>query len=114
MRMQQKAQERRRALIIFGAMFFVAAGAATATFLGSAPRTMRTTPPTVSDDFRGATVTGDFDGTGCSQQVFDNDTGRMTMSRRPCATTTYDSTGTPVPVGTIHRLDAISKSFRRD
>ncbi len=62
-------------------------------------------------DLRSAKVTRDLDGKGCSQQVFDNLTGRMSQSRLPCEATTYDSNGAPVPVGTIHRLDAISKSF---
>jgi hypothetical protein len=52
-----------------------------------------------------------LDGKGCSQQVFDNQTGRMRQSQLPCEAIAYDSNGAPVPVGTIHRLDAIRKSF---
>ena len=57
-----------------------------------------------------ARITRDNNGT-CAQQVFDNQTGRMMRSSQPCEATTYDSNGMPVPVGTIHRLDAISKGF---
>jgi hypothetical protein len=67
---------------------------------------------TASDsDLRIARITKDLDGKGCSQQVFDNQTGRMRQSQLPCEATAFDSNGVPVPVGTIHRLDAISKSF---
>jgi hypothetical protein len=107
---RQKTQERRRAVIISGAMFLVVAGAAIATFMSSSPNKQMKTP-VASDDFRGAIITEDSDGSGCSQQVFDNRTGRVIMSKRSCATTTYDSNGVPIPTGTIHRLDAISRSF---
>jgi hypothetical protein len=51
------------------------------------------------------------DGNGCRQQVLDNQTWRMTRSHEPCDTTARDSNGFLRPEGTIHRLDAISKSF---
>jgi hypothetical protein len=60
---------------------------------------------------RTAKVTNEADGKGCSQQIFDNQTGRMIRSQQPCEAPAYDGNGVPVPVGTIHRLDAISRSF---
>lgn len=43
---------------------------------------------------------------------FDNRTGRTIENERHCEnTTTLDAQGIPVPEGTIHRLDSISKSF---
>jgi hypothetical protein len=77
------------------------------TMLNAAP--VATATPEL--DLRTAKITKDFDGKGCSQQVFDNQTGRMRQSQLPCEATVLDSNGMPVPVGTIHRLDAISKSF---
>jgi hypothetical protein len=62
-------------------------------------------------DVRTAKITKSADGAECWQTIFDNQTGRMTRSRQPCEPTAYDSNGATVPVGTIHRLDAISKSF---
>jgi hypothetical protein len=35
----------------------------------------------------------------------------MTRSQQACDTTARDSNGVPIPLGTIHRLDAISKAF---
>jgi hypothetical protein len=58
-----------------------------------------------------ATITNASDANGCIQQQFDNKTGRMTRLPEPCETMTRDANGVPVPVGTIHRMDAISKAF---
>jgi hypothetical protein len=97
-------------------MLFVAALIAMAVVVATrAPKSVTALVPvttTTSElDLRTAKITQDLVGKGCSQQVFDNQTGRMRQSQLPCEATTFDSNGIPVPVGTIHRLDAISKSF---
>ena len=113
-----RTQERRRGLIVGCSVLFVAALITVAvvvaagfpksvTALNAAPVTTTTS----GLDLRTAKITQDLDGKGCSQQVFDNQTGRVRQSQLPCDATTFDSNGVPVPVGTIHRLDAISKSF---
>jgi hypothetical protein len=66
---------------------------------------------TPDSDTHAAKISNESDGKGCSQRTFDNQTGRMTRSQQPCEATAYDSKGVPIPLGTIHRLDAISKSF---
>ena len=58
-----------------------------------------------------AKITSDPDGKGCFQQQFDNKTGRVTRLQEPCETVARDNNGISVPVGTIRRLDAISKAF---
>jgi hypothetical protein len=70
------------------------------------------TPSEVPDNHLGTAkvMTDSADGNGCRQQVFDNQTWRMTRSQ-PCDTTVRDSNGVPRPEGTVRRLDAISKSF---
>ncbi|HTP91916.1 MAG TPA: hypothetical protein VMJ52_09285 [Xanthobacteraceae bacterium] len=51
----------------------------------------------------------------CTLMKFDNRTGRTIESARHCEkTTVLDAKGVPVPEGTIHRLDSISKSFLGD
>jgi hypothetical protein len=111
-------QERRRGLIVGCSMLFVAALIAVAVVVATgSPKSVTArnaalvTITTSEPDLRTAKITQDLDGKGCSQQVFDNQTGRMRQSQLPCDATTFDSNGVPVPVGTIHRLDAISKSF---
>ena len=59
-------------------------------------------------DLRSAKVTRDLDGKGCSQQVFDNQTGRLSLSGRRCEASRFVSIGGTVRVGTIHRVDEIS------
>jgi len=46
----------------------------------------------------------------CRQMKFDNITGQIAAKSTPCEPV-LDSHGLPVPLGTLHRLDAISKSF---
>jgi hypothetical protein len=49
----------------------------------------------------------------CEQMKFDNDSGRVTGDVRTCdSEIVLDSHGVPVPMGTIHRLNAIGDSFR--
>jgi hypothetical protein len=113
-----RKQERRRGLVVGCSMLLVAAliavAVAVATGSTKSLTALNAAPTTISTselDLRTAKITQDLDGKGCSQQVFDNQTGRMRQSQLPCEATTFDSDGVPVPVGTIHRLDAISKSF---
>ena len=113
-----RTQERRRGLIVGCSMLLVAALIAVAVVIATgSPKSvtgLNTAPVTTTTselDLRSAKITQDLDGKGCSQQVFDNQTGRMRQSQLPCDATTFDGNGVPVPVGTIHRLDAISKSF---
>ncbi len=51
----------------------------------------------------------------CDLMKFDNDTGRTIAAPSNCQNNvTLDAHGIPVPTGTIHRLDSISKSFSGD
>ena len=53
-------------------------------------------------------------GNQCESMKFDNDSGRTVESLKPCDNTVIrDAHGNPVPLGTLHRLDAISRSFLR-
>jgi hypothetical protein len=48
----------------------------------------------------------------CERLKFDNDTGQMIGSPGSCVTEADgDAQNVPLPIGTMHRLDAISKSF---
>jgi hypothetical protein len=51
----------------------------------------------------------------CELGTFDNDTGRISGESRHCEdAVVLDSRGVPVPLTTIHRLDAIRKSFSKE
>lgn len=48
----------------------------------------------------------------CALAKFDNDTGRTFEGSQHCENiVVLDSRGAPVPLGTVHRLESISKSF---
>ena len=48
----------------------------------------------------------------CDLLKFDNDTGRTISESKSChGNLALDAHGVPIPMGTVHRLDSISKSF---
>ena len=48
----------------------------------------------------------------CDLLKFDNDTGRTINESKSChGNVVLDAHGVPVPTGTVHRLNSISKSF---
>jgi hypothetical protein len=47
----------------------------------------------------------------CALAKFDNDTGHVTNATGCKSTALLDAHGVPVPMGTVHRLESISKSF---
>jgi hypothetical protein len=58
------------------------------------------------------TLTLQTDGNECQLMKFDNETGRTIENTARCRKdVTMDAHDTLVPVGTVHRLDAISRSF---
>ena len=49
----------------------------------------------------------------CRHRLFDNQTGRFTDATTPCPPEIpLDAKGHPVPMGTVHTMNEISKSFR--
>jgi hypothetical protein len=112
----RRTQERRLALIIAGCMLGLGGMITAVVVVTASPKTVIATnsPPAVAppeNELRTAKITTNSDGNGCWQKVFDNQTGRMLRSQKPCEAAAYDINGAPAPLGTIHRLDAISKSF---
>lgn len=111
------SQQRRRALIIGSSVLLAVAVGVSVAIRSGRPLTIQSfeSPETASTsrdgDLRTAKITNNSGDGGCWQQSFDNQTGRMTRSQKPCENTVYESSEAPIPVGTIHRLDAISRSF---
>ena len=65
----------------------------------------------VAENAHAGTVIVQKDNQECQQRTFDNDSGRMSDAATPCSKIVLDEHGVPVPMGTVHRLNAISKSF---
>ena len=71
----------------------------------------QSTTPTAESERTGKIVLRDGL-SDCKQKKFDNQSGLISDDTSPCDDRiVLDAHGVPVPVGTIHRLDAISKSF---
>jgi hypothetical protein len=66
--------------------------------------------PTAKDN-RNAKITIASEDGGCSQQTFDNKTGRLSRTQQPCEAVTYDNDGFPVDPGAIRRFNELKKSF---
>jgi hypothetical protein len=50
---------------------------------------------------------------GCQQRSFDNQTGQISALSSPCPDdVVFDAKGLPIPTGTVHTLNSISKSFK--
>lgn len=106
--------DRGRALIIGAiALGIVAAGGIFATSW-LAPRTAgsdrQATGLMPSVEYRSALVITKSAAGDCSERTFDNQTGRMATTERSCD---GERASDGVPRGTLHRMDAISKSFNR-
>jgi hypothetical protein len=108
-------QEQRRAMIIGGVIsgsLMVVAVMATEFALSTHSSGSSQTATTPSNEIRSATIIAESLDDNCRQRIFDNQTGAMADTRRPCKDpAVFDVNGLPVPAGTIHRLDGISKSF---
>jgi hypothetical protein len=60
-----------------------------------------------------ATIVLHPDTSGCQQRSFNNRTGQISDQTTPCANdVVLDAKGMPIPTGTIHTLNSISKSFK--
>jgi hypothetical protein len=89
-------------IFLFAALVVVMMGATVSSMRPVEPAPVASALP--DGDLRAAKITN-LGGSGCSQQIFDNQTGRVVPSRQPCEATAYDSPET------TRRLDALSKSF---
>jgi hypothetical protein len=112
----QRKRENRRALIA-GCCILLLTGIGAAVLIATeisksaqSTKLSQATGPAPGAEAHAAKITNAL-GSDCFQQEFDNRTGRMTRLQEPCETIARDSNGAPIPVGTIHRLDAISKGF---
>ena len=49
----------------------------------------------------------------CQHRLFDNRTGQFAEAQTSCPNgTMFDAKGMPIPLGTVHTLNSISKSFK--
>jgi hypothetical protein len=107
--------ERYRATIT-AALLLTGLGAGLLAATSDAPTLlfMRRPPPAAPQQSRIGKIVLESTPERCRQMIFDNDTGRITPDDSPCDDgVRRDVTGTPMPMGTVQRLEAISKAFSR-
>lgn len=109
----RRKRERSRALAIsIGVLAIIAGLAAVSSPLISIITSPSPTTTAGAESERTGKIVVQRDLNRCKQMNFDNDSGRVTDDPSMCDDqVVLDSHGVPVPRGTIHRLDAISKSF---
>ena len=108
---QSRSRERRWSSVI-GCILVFAAIIMVADFVGAMLYRPSTAATADADKTHVGDILQETGGQQCALAKFDNDTGRTIESSRHCENiVVLDSRGVPVPQGTVHRLDAISKSF---
>ena len=114
--MKIERKRRRLVLMCFG-VFSVAASIAGVAALTAG---FRTTSSPVGEMARSGadiqsvgTIVLPSGANGCQHRTFDNRTGQISQSASPCqSAVAVDANGVPIPLGTVHTLNAISKSFK--
>jgi hypothetical protein len=113
--LRRSTARRRRwyAPILFLCTLSSGLGLASLTNLITLPGSSETPPSDLAQrEAHIGTIIIQHDDSRCEQLKFDNDSGKTTASTAPCENKVVLNTqGAPVPQGTVHRLDAISKSF---
>jgi hypothetical protein len=112
-------QERRRLVIVSVGLFLVLGAAIAVALTTSLPSAIiQRTPLGPRDTFgieeRNGAIVLPPSNNKCRQIAFNNDTGKMIETSRPCETKpVLDEKGVPVPEATIRRMDSIRQGFSK-
>ena len=117
MRKTGASQKRRRlvkmSLGIFAVGALIAVAAVLAIGFGTAPAPVVENGAPRVDPTSVATIVLHSGTNGCQQRSFNNQTGQISDQTSPCHNdVVLDTNGVPVPAGTVHTLNSISKSFK--
>lgn len=103
------------------ALIIVAAACATIIYLGlnwqlgsaqSQRIAERPAQSAEADESRSGRIVVQTNPDQCTEMKFDNTNGGVVDGLKPCGNQIkFDEHGRPIPMGTIHRLDAIGRSF---
>jgi hypothetical protein len=117
MRKAGAGQKRRRlakmSLGVFAVGASIAVVAVLAIGFGTAPAPVAEKGASHADPSSVATIVLHSSTSGCQQRSFNNQTGQISDQTSPCHNdVVLDAKGLPMPAGTIHTLNSISKSFK--
>lgn len=117
MRKTGASQKRRRLAKMSLGVFAVGASIAVLAVLAAgfraAPAPVVENGASHADPNSVATIVLNSRTSGCQQRSFNNQTGQISDQTSPCHNdVVLDAKGLPMPTGTIHTLNSISKSFK--
>jgi hypothetical protein len=117
MRKAGASQKRRRlakmSLGVFALGALIVAVAVFAIGISTAPAPVAENGASHADPSGVATIVLHSSASGCQQRSFNNRTGQISDQTSPCHNdVVLDAKGMPMPTGTIHTLNSISKSFK--
>jgi hypothetical protein len=91
----------------------IAVVAVIATAFNTAPTSVIDNTSSRAEPNAVATIVLNPGTSGCQQKSFNNQTGQISDQISPChGDVVLDEKGMPIPTGTVHTLNSISKSFR--
>jgi hypothetical protein len=110
-------QKRRRlakmSLGVFAVGALIAVVAVLAIGLSTAPAPIEANGASHAEPNSVATIILRSNSSGCQQRSFNNQTGQISEQTSPCHNdVVLDAKGMPIPAGTMHTLNSISKSFK--
>ena len=101
------------ALGVFAVGASIAVVAVLAIGFSTAPAPVAENGASHADPTSVATIVLPSRTSGCQQRSFNNQTGQISDQTSPCRNdVVLDAKGMPVPTGTTHTLNSISKSFK--
>jgi hypothetical protein len=117
MRKAGAGQKRRRlakmSLGVFAVGALIVAVAVFAIGFSTAPALVTENAASHADPNSVATIVLHSSASGCQQRSFNNQTGQISDQTSSCQNdVVLDAKGMPMPIGTIHTLNSISKSFK--
>jgi hypothetical protein len=111
-------QERRRIVIVSAGLFAILGAAIVVALTTTLPSAIiQRTPLGPRDTFgieeRNGAIVLPPANNKCRLIAFNNDTGKMVETSKPCETKPLDDKGVPVPEATMRRLDSIRQGFNK-
>ena len=110
---QKRKRLAKMSLGVFAVGASIAVVAAFAVVFSTAPAPVLENGASRIDPNSVATIVMRSGTNGCQQKSFNNQTGQISDQTSPCPNdVVLDAKGVPIPTGTIHTLNSISKSFK--
>jgi hypothetical protein len=110
---QKRARLVKMSLGVISIGVLIAAIAVFAIVFGAAPSPGAENAASRAEPNSVATIVLRSNAGGCQQKSFNNQTGQISNQSSQCQNeVALDANGMPIPAGTIHTLNSISKSFQ--